>query len=167
MRLPTRRSEKLKIHTDDGPLYLTKKGLEKLKRRLIDLETTLIPAAIKDVKTTAEFGDFSENAEYQEAKHRLRRFHHQVFTIKEDLKRVSIIKESDGERVQIGCTLLVETGGKQKTFLIVGPREADPTKGRISYLSPLGNILMGKCIGETITLKTENMEATYLILKIN
>jgi len=166
MRLPLRKSERLKIHTDEGPLYLTPKGLEKLKHRLVDLEKSQMPQAIEDVKKTAEFGDFSENAEYQEAKHRLRRIHAQIFTIKEDLKRISLIEQNDRPRVQIGSTVVVETSGKQKTYQIVGPRETDPTRSRISHVSPLGKILMGKVIGDHITLITTDGEVVYKMIEI-
>lgn len=166
MRLPTRRSEKLKIHDDDGPLYLTPTGLQKLKSRLAALEKRQLPEAIEEVKRTAEFGDFSENAEYQQAKYRLRRIHAQIFTIKEELKRVEVIAEGKNDRVQLGTAVVLEIGKERKTFHLVGPRETDPTRNRISHLSPLGKALMGKTVGETVMLKTAAGDISYHIVEI-
>lgn len=152
MRLPTRKSQKLKIPVDEGPLYLTEGGIEKLERRLDRIEKTELPQAIEDVRRTGEFGDFSENAEYQEAKGRMRRLHNSVTIIKDKLKRVVLIKAQEGmEGVQIGSTVVVQTSeGDKKTFEIVGPSETDPTRGRLSYKSPLGSRLMGREIGESV-----------------
>src|SRR3989338_853680 len=106
MRIPTRRGEKLKQQRDDqtaGLLYLTQAGVKKMQEQLKRLESEDLPQAIRDVRTTAEFGDFSENAEYQEAKARMRRLHSQIFGLKEKLKLVSIIsRDRATDRVQLG-----------------------------------------------------------------
>ena len=168
MRLPLRKHERLKIHKDEGSLYLTKDGLEKLKHTLVDLQKVQLPQAIEDVKRTAEFGDFSENAEYQEAKGRLRRIHARIFSITEDLKRVSIITQNTHAlgQVQMGSTVVLETNGMQKTYQIVGPHEANPVKGRVSHVSPLGSALVGKKIGESVSIKTTQGEVMYQIVSI-
>ncbi|MBI5370179.1 GreA/GreB family elongation factor [Candidatus Uhrbacteria bacterium] len=151
MRLPTRRSEKLKIQPNDGPLYLTQEGLEKLKRKLATIEQTELPKAIEDVRTTAEFGDFSENAEYQEAKWRMRRLHNQVLTLKEKIRQAVLIQtDQTPGMVQMGSTLVLLKNNAQKTYRIVGPQEADPSRGNISHLSPLGAALIGHQQGETV-----------------
>lgn len=150
MRLPIRRSEKLKIHHDDGPLYITKEGLEKLKRKLERLERTDLPQAIQDTRTTAEQGDFSENAEYQEAKGRMRRLHTQIFNLREKIKQAVLIESNASELVCIGSSVSLEKNGTRKTFHIVGPHEADPSMGRISHLSPLGSSLMGHKVGDLV-----------------
>lgn len=152
MRLPIRRAERLKTGGDDGPVQLTKEGLEKLKRKLEQLEKQDLPEAIEDVRRTAEFGDFSENAEYQEAKWRMRRLHGQIFGLKEKIKHAAII-EPDASlvgTVQLGSTVVVKKDSSQQTFHIVGPDEADPGKGWISYLSPLGRALIGRAVGEEV-----------------
>jgi len=115
MRIPTRRGEKLKQQRDDqtaGLLYLTQAGVKKMQEQLKRLESEDLPQAIRDVRTTAEFGDFSENAEYQEAKARMRRLHSQIFGLKEKLKLVSIIsRDRATDRVQLGSTVVLESGG--------------------------------------------------------
>ncbi len=152
MRLPIRRSERLKTGAEDGPFYLTKEGLQKLKQRLKTIEEQELPQSIEDVRITAEFGDFSENAEYQEAKARMRRLHGQVINIKEKMKRVVLIQtDTSQEVVQLGSTVVLKKTDSLNTFQIVGPHETDPARGRISYLSPLGSRLMGHKIGETVS----------------
>ncbi len=168
MRLPLRKHERLKIHKDEGSLYLTKDGLEKLKHTLTDLQKVQLPQAIEDVKRTAEFGDFSENAEYQEAKGRLRRIHARIFSITEDLKRVSIITQDAHAlgQVQMGSTVVLETNGTQKTYQIVGPHEANPVKGRVSHVSPLGSAVVGKSVGDRVSIKTTHGDVEYQIVSI-
>lgn len=152
MRLPIRRSERLKTGGDDGPLYLTKEGLKKLEQRLKTVEERELPQAIEDVRITAEFGDFSENAEYQEAKARMRRLHGQVLNLREKIKRAVLIQTDEMHNVvQLGSTVLLEKDGTEKTFQIVGPHEADPARGRISHLSPLGSVLVGRKAGESVS----------------
>ncbi len=150
MRMPLRKSQRLNIPKDEGPLYLTPEGIEKLKRRLQTIERVELPQAIADTQRTGEFGDFSENAEYQEAKGRMRRLHTSVLSINDKLSRAVPIDKSGSDVVEIGSyvTLVTQTG--EKIYQIVGPAEANPMNGRLSYRSPLGAKLMGRKQGERI-----------------
>lgn len=152
----------------DEPLYLTREGIDKLKRRLKKIEETELPQAIEDTRRTGEFGDFSENAEYQEAKGRMRRLHNQVTSIKEKLKIVIEIEKSDSDEVGMGSTVvLYAADGTRRTFTIVGPAETNPVKGLLSFKSPLGARLMGRTVGETIILPTAGQEVQYVIHEIS
>ncbi len=167
MRLPTRKSELLKRTTDDdGPIFMTAGGIQKLKDQLETLEKKELPEAIQDVKTTGELGDFSENAAYSEAKSRMRRIHSRILSLKERLKRVEVIKKSGTDRVQLGSTVVLDVGGAQKTFEIVGPQEANPARSRISHVSPLGSALLGAKLGETIKLASNSGQTLYRIVEI-
>lgn len=169
MRLPIRRSQRLKIDTEaDEPLYLTKEGIEKLQRKLERLEKQELPQAISDVQWTGQFGDFSENAEYQEAKGRMRRLHDQIAHLKERLKRIVIIQKSGAQSVQLGSTVELEMqDGKSKTFEIVGPQETDPLRGRLSFKSPLGARLINRKVGEEINIETNLGTISYKITQIS
>lgn len=167
MRLPIRKSERLKIHKDDGPLHLTVAGLQKLKNELTDIKSKQLPQAIEDVKRTAEFGDFSENAEYQEAKSRMRRLHEHVMRLEDQIKRAVLIKKSQSQTVQLGSNVVVEIENQKKTLEIVGPHEANPLRGRISNISPLGSVLIGKSLGDAVTVTTQHGEKIYTICKIS
>ena len=145
MRLPTRRAEKLKIRPNEGPLYMTLEGIEKMKRQLERITKQDLPQAIEDVRTTGEMGDFSENAEYQEAKSRMRRFHNRVLNLKDKIKRAVPIEHVESDKVCLGSTVLLESENQErKTFEVVGPQETDPFKDRISYISPIGSQLMDR-----------------------
>src|SRR3989338_11551723 len=106
MQLPFRPKQKMKqLLQESEPVYLTFGGIEKLKHRLVHIQKIELPQAIEDVRRTGEFGDFSENAEYQEAKGRMRRLHDQATTIKEKLKVVLEIEApAAGSVVQMGST---------------------------------------------------------------
>jgi len=166
MQVPTRRSQLLKKRDDTGPIYLTGAGIERLKRELVTLEKEH-PEAAEDVYRLAQLGDFSENAEYQEAKYRLRRMNDRMESIKERLKRVVEIAEgsTDG-RVQIGSTVKMKVNGKEKIYQIVGPAEVNPARGRISYLSPLGAALLDHAAGDEVPIQTEGGEVKYLIWQV-
>jgi len=167
MRIPKRKGEGDYSNDDGGPIYLTKEGIEKIKKTLHLLETVEHPQARRDVERTGQFGDFSENAEYQEAKSRMRHHEKRIFYLKEKLKRAVEIKMgSEMGLVQIGSTVIVEVGGQKKTFQIVGPSETDPSGGRISHISPLGKILEGHIAGDSVVLKIGNRETVYKILEV-
>lgn len=170
MRLPKRRHELLKTYEEeDAPIPLTKIGLRKLEQELERLQKRDLPQAIEDVARTGAFGDRSENAEYQEAKHRLSRTHSRIFYVTERLKRVILIQKPRGNQrqvIQLGSHVIVAVNGQEKTYDIVGPSESNPGQGRISHVSPLGTALMGHCADETVTLQTEKGSVDYKILHI-
>jgi len=166
MQVPIRRSQLLRKRDDQGPIYLTAAGIDRLKRELVTLEKEH-PEAAEDVYRLAQLGDFSENAEYQEAKYRLRRMNDRMASIKERLKRVVEIEEGvKGGRVQIGSTVKLKVDGKEKIYQIVGPAEVNPSRGRISYLSPLGSALMDRVAGDEVTIQIEGGEAKYLVWEV-
>jgi transcription elongation GreA/GreB family factor len=151
---------------DTSAIYLTEEGAEKLKLKLERLEKS-VPELVTEAARTAAFGDRSENAEYQAAKGQLRRTYRQIYSIKDQLKRVEIIKvDPKKAAVQLGSTVMLTTDNKQLTFKIVGPQETNPAKGRISFQSPLGATLMGKVKGEEIFIQTPTGEKKYLIVEI-
>jgi len=160
-----RKSQKLKRY-DDGPIYLTKEGILKLKRKIACLEREM-PEAVSEVTRTAEMGDLSENAAYTAAKYKMRRMQNSLLASKERLKQVvEIGGENTTGRVELGSTVEVEVNGKIKSFYIVGPREADPFKGKVSHKSPLGNALLGCEVGEHTKVKTAAGIVRYTIKNI-
>ncbi|NQV90045.1 GreA/GreB family elongation factor [Candidatus Uhrbacteria bacterium] len=171
MQLPFRPKQQMKqLLQKDEPLYLTKEGIEKFHRRLKQIAEVELPQAIEDVRRTGEFGDFSENAEYQEAKWRMRRLRDQQTSITEKLK-ISILIETTSEdegMVQMGSRVCIKKQtGEAKSFQIVGPEETDPLKGRLSFKSPLGARLMGRTVGEEVTLSSPSGETVYQIISID
>lgn len=152
---------------DRGAQYLTIRGVEHLKNELKRQEQEH-PGAVDDVARLAELGDFSENAEYQDAKYRLRRINDRITSLKERIKHVVVIEEGGSEsgKIEIGSTVIVKVNELERTYQIVGPAESSPARGRISYLSPLGSALLDHQPGEKVELPTDHGLVIYEILEV-
>jgi transcription elongation factor GreA len=167
MQLPKRRADKLRNRDDETAIiYLTPQGLKHLESELHDLEHIQQRQAIDDVARTVAMGDLSENAEYQEAKHRLARIHSRIFSIKDRLKRVQVIRKTKSQTVQLGSTVVLQTADGEKIYEIVGPSESNPRLGRISHISPLGAALIGQAPPASIVVQTEQGERSYFLTSI-
>ncbi len=168
MRLPIRKSTTLLGHPEETAVYLTQAGIDKLKRELARLHASR-PALAEEVSRTSQYGDFSENAEYQEAKYQLRRTLSRIDVLEDRLKRVILIEDGDDatERVRIGSTVRVHVGEKSRVYTIVGPQETNPLQGRISYASPLGAALLHQSVGACVQVTTpEGTPLDYTIEEI-
>lgn len=155
---------------ETGPVYLTEEGLERLKARLLKLKK-LLPALIDETQKAAAYGDRSDNAEYKEAKHSLRRTEGQILSIEDRLKRVEVIKTDESLKgiVQIGSTVaLRKADGTLKIFEILGRFETDPGSGSISNESPLGQAILGKKLGDKFNFKLPSgAEVGYEIAEVD
>ncbi|HBR80923.1 TPA: transcription elongation factor GreA [Candidatus Uhrbacteria bacterium] len=166
MRVPIRRSEILNSTTKTSDDFLSSAALQRYKSELENLVKIKRPEAVKEVQRTAEMGDFSENAAYQMAKGRLRGINSRITSLEEKIKRAVIIKPGVAGKVSIGSIVTVEVGGRQKIFEILGSQESDPLRGKVSYLSPLGVLLIGAVEGDVVKVKTKGGEVEYKILAI-
>lgn len=170
MQVPKRRGETNIQDLGDevnGLVYITKAGLEKMKQELASLQDVRLPRVREEVAHAASFGDFSENAEYQDAKRRMRGMLSREMILLDKLKRVQVI-DAQGEvsRVTVGSTVTVLVNGLQKAYQIVGSTETNPKLGRISNSSPLGVALLGRKVDEQVTVQSPNGEVVYRILAI-
>lgn len=154
-------------HNNDGPFYVTEDGLARLREKLARLEKEM-PEFIGEVTRTAAYGDRSDNAEYKDAKGRLRRTQGSIFRIQDQIRLAVVIKKGahSSGTAQLGSTVVIETDGKEKIFQILGSHESRPDEGRISNESPLGAALINHKTGDIITLETKNGLQTYRIIKI-
>lgn len=168
MRVPKRRHELLNIHdTSQDSHYLTKEAFERLKRTLYELEVVQRPKIVEDVSYARALGDLSENAEYQDAKARMSRIDGRIFSLKQRIKNVIPIESGTSNgAVRIGSRVAVRVQDKNKEYTILGSQESDPTRGRISHLSPLGKALLGAVPGDFITVSTPRGETTYEIIRV-
>ncbi len=167
MRLPTRKSEILRQSKgSDGPIYLTRNGIEKIKHRIENIKQEL-PSARYEVRRTQEMGDLSENAAYQSAKYHLRKLDGDLIRLGEDLKRVVEIDErGQSDVVRLGSTVTLASDTGEIVYQIVGERETDPRAGRISHQSPLGQKLLGCKVGDFIEPKPDFGSIKYKITNI-
>ena len=165
MQVPYRKPGKYAMMKSDPMLTVEK--IKELEAKLDRLKNYSRPKGAEEVKRLAEFGDFSENVEYQLAKGKLRGINNTITTIENQLKNATIIEpNSQHEVVQIGHQVTIENDGKQKTYLILGSTETNPQKGVISHVSPLGSALIGKKVGENVELKIADKEVSYIIKEI-
>ena len=150
-------------------VILTKEGKEELEKRLEFLKVTKRAEITERIKTAREFGDLSENAEYDAAKNEQAMIEGEIVEIEEKLKHAVIIK--DGAKkgvVSLGSKvdILDEETGEVSTYEIVGTTEADVENSRISNESPIGNALLGRKAGETITVNVPVGTVTITVKKV-
>ena len=147
--------------------YLTKEGFVKLKEELVRLERVGRKEVAEKLKQAVSFGDISENAAYDAAREAYSMLESRISELKGIIANVKIIKKGGKQEVQIGSTVLLATGNGKEKFFIVGPEEADVLKGKISYQSPLGKLLLGKKKGEIVKMEPPSAKVEYKILEIN
>jgi len=164
MQIPTRRGEGKNLPKLDP--YLTEEKYRELKEKLARLLSRR-PSLSVEVKRLAEMGDFSENAGYQLAKGRLRGLNERILNIEYQLKNAEIIPTSlSADKVRIGSLVVLEVGGQEKTYRILGSTETDPLRGVISHNSPLGAALLNHRIGDTVEVILAEKAKEFKILRI-
>ena len=149
--------------------YLTPEGLEKFKKELNYLKQVKRREIAERLKQTAALGDLSENFAYHEAKEAQAFLEGRILELEEIIRSAKLIeKEKQTGKVQIGSTvLLIDINNNEKQeFQIIGPEEANPLEGKISFESPLGKALFDKSVGNKIEIKTPEGKIEYKILKI-
>ena len=146
--------------------YLTAEGAARLKEELAQLKGPGRESLAKRLRAAIQEGDLSENADYHKAKEDQGFLEGRIQELEYLLKNAIIVAAYEGERdqVDIGARVTIqEEDAPPETYLMVGAKEADPRNGRISHESPIGRALMGRRVGETVTVETP---AGLLSLKI-
>ncbi len=149
-------------------VLLTKEGKEELEKRLDYLKMEKRAEITERIKTAREFGDLSENAEYDAAKNEQAMIEGEILEIEEKLKRAVIIKESKKGQVSLGSKVdfIDEELGELVTYEIVGTTEADVEQGRISNESPIGNALLGRKVNDVVRVVVPAGVTTLTIKKV-
>jgi transcription elongation factor GreA len=147
---------------------VTQAGFEKLREEYDHLVNTKRAEVAERIKVAREYGDISENAEYDDAKNEQARVETRIIQLEEALRTVKIVEEVDTKSVGIGNKVTVlEKGAKTpEVFVIVGSTEADPLEGKVSNESPLGAALMGQKKGAVVVVPAPKGSITYEIQKI-
>jgi transcription elongation factor GreA len=137
-------------------IVLTKKGLDELKAKIEYLQTDRRREVAARIKEAREFGDISENAEYDDAKNEQAMLEKQISDLEEKLRNARVIsdKDVDTDVVSVGATVHLkdQKTDKSQKFKIVGSAEANPAESRLSNESPVGRALLGHKRGETVTV---------------
>ena len=144
----------------------TKEGFEKLQQEYEELKNER-PAVVADVQKAREMGDLKENGYYQASKAKLRSIDSQMMRIAYQLKTAQIVEEKTTGTIGVGSTVLFSINGNDKTYQFVGDLEANPSEGKLSFLSPIGRAVEGKKVGDVVEVKTPGGSFVYKIKEIS
>jgi transcription elongation factor GreA len=149
---------------------ITPEGLEKLKEEIDHLTTVKRREVAERIKEAREFGDISENAEYDDAKNEQARLEAHISQLEEKLRAATVVDASDLDTdiVQVGSVVHVkDEAGKSTKYTIVGSAEAQPAEMKLSNESPVGKALLGRKRGEEVKVMTPRGERVLKITKID
>lgn len=152
----------------EEPILLTPEGRERLKAELEHLRTVRRPRLAHQLREAIDEGDLTENAGYEDAKHEQSFVEGRIVTLETLLKRAVVVEGARGsDRVTFGSSVTVmERGGGEESFQIVGFAEADPDNGRISNESPLGGALLDHKVGDEVAVEAPDGVFYFEILDI-
>lgn len=139
-------------------------------KKELELELEALKAQRGDIAekiaSARDFGDLSENAEYDAAREEQGLLETRIAEIEEILQHASIIQSTGSSTVGLGTTVELKSDIKTVTYTVVGPVEANPLEGRVSNESPIGQALMGKKLGDEVVIATPKGETTYAVVAL-
>lgn len=144
---------------------ITPEGKKELELELDSLKSRRGDVAQK-IANARDFGDLSENAEYDSAREEQGLLETRIAEIEDILGNANIIKGGRKSTIDLGSKVDLTTGKNTVEYTIVGPVEADPLGGKISNESPLGLALLGKKVGDSATIATPKGDITYQITRV-
>jgi transcription elongation factor GreA len=137
-------------------LILTEEGLKQLQDEVAYLSTVKREEVAERIRQARDFGDISENSEYDDAKNEQALLEHRISVLQEKLRRSRVIKDSeiDTDKVSVGSTVTLrdKKAGDVRIYTLVGSAEADPKKAKLSNESPVGQAIIGKKVGDVVTV---------------
>jgi transcription elongation factor GreA len=150
---------------------ITKEGLKKLKSEIEHLSTVKRREVADRIKEAREFGDITENSEYDDAKNEQALLEQRIAQLEERLRRASVVDEKklDLETVNVGVRVHIkdQKSGDSRKFQIVGAPEASPAEQKLSSESPIGKALLGHKRGDVVTIDVpRGPKKKYKITKI-
>ena len=155
-------------------VFLTKQGINELKKELKELTGKKRPSLVKRVARARDFGDLSENAEYSNAREELSFVEGRISEMEEVLSKAKLIKEEKNTAgkgkqkiIALGSKVTVNINDQKHVFNVVGEWEADPTNKKISHSSPLGKALIGKKIGDKVEVEAPAGKILYKVVEID
>ena len=156
--------------TDNNQELVTPEGLEKLQKELAYLTDVRRREVADRIRQAREFGDISENSEYDDAKNEQGLLERRIGELQRRIRNVRVVDPSEAEEdaVDLGTTVTLRVVGKgqERTFQIVGANESDPTSGKLSHASPVGRAVLKKKVGEKVTVSTPRGATEYEIVNV-
>jgi transcription elongation factor GreA len=145
---------------------ITPEGLEKLKADLHELQTTKRREVAERIKEAREFGDISENSEYDDAKNEQAMHEQRIAQMEERGRRATVIDKKDVDTSTVGVGVKVhvkdQKSGDSRKFELVGSAEANPAENKLSHESPIGKALMGHKRGDVVSVEVPRGPAKEL-----
>ena len=153
---------------DKKEIYLTEKGLDEIKKELDFLKLEKRPEIILALKEARAQGDLSENSEYDAARNEQALVESKIAELEKMVENAVVIKEVDTDKVSIGTSVKIEyvDDGETESYMVVGSKEADPFENKISNESPIAQAIMGKKIGDVVSVASPNGQDSVKILEI-
>jgi transcription elongation factor GreA len=155
--------------TTPSPSYLTAEGFERLSKELKELKGPARQAISERLRAAIQMGDLSENADYIAAKEEQGFLEGRIQELENLLHNAVIIDELNRshDEVDVGSHVTIqEEDYPPETYFLVGPKEADPNKNRISNESPIGRALLGHRVGDEVVASTPGGDIRLKILSI-
>lgn len=154
---------------DEKEIFLTAQGLKKLENELEELKTVKRKEVAEKIKIARDFGDLSENSEYDEAKLEQAHMEEKIIKIENMIVNAKIIDEVeiDSNTVGVGATvrLLKKSNNNVVEYTIVGSAESNPLEGKISNESPVGKAILGKKKGSSVQVQLPNGNVVDYIIE--
>lgn len=144
---------------------ITAQGKQELEAELASLKGRRGEIAEK-IAEARDYGDLSENAEYDAAREEQGVVETRIAEIEDILQNAALITTGSKDAVGLGSTVELTAGTKTVTYTVVGPVEADPLAGKISNESPIGEALMGKKVGDEVVITTPKGELSYKVVSL-
>lgn len=153
---------------NDGAVFLTPKGKRKLEDELHFLRTEKRDEIAAFMQSILEEGDISENSGYDDARAKMGALESRISELEDLLLKARVVEEAeDAEAIALGSTVDVEgPGGRALSFSIVGTHEVDALKGQISDESPMGLALLGRRVGDEVSVPTPRGSVAYTVKAI-
>jgi transcription elongation factor GreA len=149
---------------------VTPEGLELLQKELAYLTDVRRREVADRIRQAREFGDISENSEYDDAKNEQGMLERRIGELQRRVRNVRVVDPSEAEEdaVDLGTTVTLRVVGKgqERTFQIVGANESDPTSGKLSHASPVGRAVLKRKVGEKVTVSTPRGATEYEIVNV-
>lgn len=153
----------------DQRILLTPQGKTELEHERDTLRDVKRPVLMQRIQELTSDGDVSDNSEYEDVKEELIQLEGRIREIANVLQDAKVVEHADSNGVVIfgSVVTLVDGEAVEETWTIVGPQEANPRNGKISDISPVGSALLGKRIGDTISVAAPGGETVFTIKDVN
>ena len=150
----------------DKPVLLTREGLQKLEVELEELSTVKRAEIAERIKHAKDFGDLSENAEYDAAKNEQGMIEGRILVLENMIRNAVLIEEKKGGEIHVGSKVEIKDDFGAQSLTIVGPAEVDVASGRISMESPVGKALLGHREGDQIEVQSPSGMRKVKVVKV-